>query len=103
MITDNSEFYLRRCPYMIGFNEAWVIDKDIYVSPAVFQLLTDDKDMDTMMVVARQLTLKSASYSDLEALAEKTGQAGSRNNIYETHNSIYSVLNKKSCDVDYLL
>jgi hypothetical protein len=66
---DKDEFFLRRCSYMVGMNEAWVIEKYIYVSPAIFQLLTDNEDLDTMRLVATQLIVKPASYAELADLA----------------------------------
>lgn len=57
---------------MVGFNEGWVIDNHVFVSPAVFQLLTDEDDCQTRMCVARQLVLKQASYKDLKALLDAT-------------------------------
>ena len=61
-----------RCPNMVGFNEGWVIDNHVFVSPAIFQLLTDDDDWQTRMCVARQLVLKHATYKDLKTLLEAT-------------------------------
>lgn len=57
---------------MIGFNEGWVIDNHVFVSPAIFQLLTDEDDWQTRMCVARQLVLKQATYKDLKVLLENT-------------------------------
>ena len=57
---------------MVGFSEGWVIDNHVFVSPAIFQLLTDEDDWQTRMSVARQLVLKHATYKDLKALLEAT-------------------------------
>lgn len=69
IIDDRDEFLLCLCPYMVGMKEAWVIKKVIYVSPALFQLLTDEDDLDTILNIANQLSLKSATPDDLQALA----------------------------------
>lgn len=69
---DINEYFLMSCPNMVGFNEGWVIDNHVFVSPAVFQLLTDEDDWQTRMSVARQLVLKHATYKDLKALLEAT-------------------------------
>lgn len=69
MIEDRDEFLLCLCPYMIDMKEAWVINKVIYVSPALFQLLTDDDDLETILKIANQLSLKAATPDDLQALA----------------------------------
>lgn len=66
---DRDEFLLCLCPYMVGMNEAWVVNKVIYVSPALFQLLTDEDDLETILKIANQLSLKSATQDDLQALA----------------------------------
>ena len=57
---------------MVGFNEGWVIDNHVFVSPAIFQLLTDEDDWQTRMSVARQLVLRTATYKDLKALLDAT-------------------------------
>jgi hypothetical protein len=69
---DINEYFLMSCPNMIGFNEGWVIDNHVFVSPAIFQLLTDEDDWQTRMCVARQLVLKQATYKDLKVLLEAT-------------------------------
>ena len=63
-----NEYFLMSCPNMVGFNEGWVIDNHVFVSPAIFQLLTDEDDNPTRICVARQLVLKQATYRDLKAL-----------------------------------
>lgn len=69
-IIEQDEIFLRLCPYMVGMKEAWVINRIIYVSPAIFQLLTDYDDMEMINTVASQLRLRSATYSELEFLAK---------------------------------
>lgn len=69
-IIEQDECFLRRCPYMVGMKEAWVINRIIYVSPAIFQLLTDYDDIQMINMVASQLLLRSATYSELELLAK---------------------------------
>jgi len=71
LIDDRDEFLLCLCPYMIGMTEAWVVNKVIYVSPALFQLLTDDDDLETILRIASQLSLKAATPDDLQTLARK--------------------------------
>lgn len=73
-IIDQDECFLRSCPYMVGMKEAWVINRIIYVSPAIFQLLTDEDDLEMTNTVRNQLQLRSASYSELEALAKDNQQ-----------------------------
>jgi hypothetical protein len=68
---DRNEFLLCLCPYMVGMKEAWVINKVIYVSPALFQLLTDEEDLETIIKIANQLSLKAATHDDLQALARR--------------------------------
>ena len=79
-IIEQDECFLRRCPYMVGMKEAWVINRIIYVSPAIFQLLTDYDDTQMINTVAGQLQLRSATYSELESLAKN-------------HNDVESVYN----------
>lgn len=69
VIDDRDEFLLCLCPYMVGMKEAWVINKVIYVSPALFQLLTDEDDLETILKIASQLSLKAVTHDDLQALA----------------------------------
>jgi hypothetical protein len=71
VIDERDEFLLCLCPYMVGMKEAWVINKIIYVSPALFQLLTDEDDLETILKIANQLSLRSATPDDLQALARK--------------------------------
>jgi len=75
VIDDRDEFLLCLCPYMVGMKEAWVINKVIYVSPALFQLLTDEDDLETILKIANQLALKSATQDDLQALARSKREA----------------------------
>lgn len=65
---DKQEFFLRLCPYMKGIKEAWIIDRRIFVSPAIFQLLTDQDDPETISLVANQLTFKAVSHRELAEL-----------------------------------
>lgn len=53
---------------MIGLNEAWIIDKEIYVSPAIFQLLTDPDDSQTRKYVTSQLVVRTATKDELSKL-----------------------------------
>ena len=57
---------LRLCPSMIGVKEAWLIGKILHVSPAVFQLLTDEEDRVTAQMVIDQITIENHSFDDLE-------------------------------------
>jgi hypothetical protein len=70
-LMDLNSFFLRCCPYMAGMAEAWLIENVVLVSPAVFQLLTDEEDMDTVYTVARQLMLRNVSQRTLQALIVK--------------------------------
>ena len=56
---------------MVGLNEAWIIDKEIYVSPAIFQLLTDPDDSQTRKYVTSQLVVRTATKDELSKLKEK--------------------------------
>jgi len=69
-IIEQDECFLRLCPYMVGMKEAWLINRIIYVSPAIFQLLTDYDDVGMIDSVAEQLQLRSATYAELESLAK---------------------------------
>jgi hypothetical protein len=64
-------FFLRSCPYMVGMGEAWYIKKIVLVSPAVFQLLTDKEDMETLFTVAHQIKLKTVTLEKLKELVLK--------------------------------
>ena len=57
---------LRLCPTMVGIKEAWLIGKILHVSPAVFQLLTDEEDRVTAQTIINQITIENHSYDDLE-------------------------------------
>ena len=70
-LMDLNGFFLRCCPYMAGMKEAWHIDNIVLVSPAVFQLLTDQDDLKTLYTVANQLTLKTVTSTMLRALVAK--------------------------------
>ena len=56
---------LRLSPCLAGVKEAWLIGKILHVSPAVFQLLTDEEDRKTAQIVIDQITIESHSYADL--------------------------------------
>lgn len=56
---------------MAGLNEAWIIDKKIYVSPAIYQLLTDPDDSQTRMYVISQLVVRTPTKEELTKLKEK--------------------------------
>lgn len=75
---DKQEFYLKRCSYMIGMTEAWILDKTIFVSPAVFQLLTDKEDPEMVSLVANQLTFKPVSYWEMDDLMKEDESTSSR-------------------------
>ena len=57
---------LRLCPTLVGVNEAWLIGKILHVSPAVFQLLTDEEDRLTAQTIIDQITIETHSFDDLE-------------------------------------
>jgi len=56
---------LRLSPCLAGVKEAWLIGKILHVSPAVFQLLTDEEDRKTAQIVIDQITIESHSFADL--------------------------------------
>ena len=58
-------FVLRLSPCLFGVKEAWLIGKILHVSPAVFQLLTDEEDRKTAQIVIDQITIESHSFTDL--------------------------------------
>lgn len=64
-------FFVRPCPYMVGMAEAWYINKIVLVSPAVFQLLTDKEDMETLLTVIKNLKLKEIKFQKLKNLVMK--------------------------------
>ena len=68
---------LRVCPSMVGVKEAWLIGKILHVSPAVFQLLTDEDDRATAQMIIDQITIENHSIADLEK-REKNVVAGSQ-------------------------
>jgi len=55
---------------MVGLNEAWIINKKIYVSPAIYQLLTDQDDSQTRKYVTSQLVVRTATLEELNELKE---------------------------------
>ena len=56
---------LRLSPSLVGVKEAWLIGKILHVSPAVFQLLTDEEDRKTAQIVIDQITIENHSFADL--------------------------------------
>jgi hypothetical protein len=84
-IIEQDECFLRLCPYMVGMKEAWFINRIIYVSPAIFQLLTDYDDIKMIDTVASQLKLRSATYAELELLAKNRKDISS---VYNTSDAI---------------
>ncbi len=56
---------------MVGINEAWIIDRKVFVSPAIFQLLNDRGDPQTRMYITSQLVVKTATQQELNELEEK--------------------------------
>jgi hypothetical protein len=62
---DEEEFFLRSSHFMIGVSEAWQCGNTVYVSPALFQLLTDEEDMSTIYLIANQFILRKVSISQL--------------------------------------
>ena len=56
---------LRNCDGLVGVKEAWLIGKILHVSPAVFQLLTDDEDRSTAQIIIDQITIENHTYDDL--------------------------------------
>ena len=66
-----NDYILTSSPQMVGLNEAWIIDKEIYVSPAIFQLLTDPDDSETRKNVTSQLVVRTATKEELTKLKEK--------------------------------
>ena len=59
---------LRLCPCLVGIKEAWLIGKVLHVSPAVFQLLTDDDDRKTAQTIIDQITIETHTFDELEKL-----------------------------------
>lgn len=91
-LIDLNGFFLRCCPYMVGIPEAWKIDDMILVSPAVFQLLTDQEDLETIFTVAGQLTLISATKEMVRALV--TDQWSSVTYVDDKNLTVYFRINK---------
>jgi hypothetical protein len=56
---------LRLCSCLAGVKEAWLIGKILHVSPAVFQLLTDEEDRKTAQIIIDQITIEIHTYDDL--------------------------------------
>ena len=56
---------LRLSPCLAGVKEAWLIGKILHVSPAVFQLLTDEEDRLTAQLIIDQITIENHTFDDL--------------------------------------
>ena len=56
---------LRLSPCLEGISQAWLIGKILHVSPAVFQLLTDEDDRATAQQVIDQITIENHTVDDL--------------------------------------
>lgn len=56
---------LRHCSCLAGANEAWLIGKILHVSPAIFQLLTDEEDRKTAQIIIDQIKIEIHTYDDL--------------------------------------
>jgi len=56
---------------MVGLNEAWIINEKIFVSPAIFQLLTDQGDPQTRKYITSHLIVRTATQEELNELKEK--------------------------------
>jgi len=67
-----NDYALTSSPQMVGLNEAWIISGKIYVSPAIFQLLTDEDDPQTRKYVTSQLVVRKATHEELNKLKLKT-------------------------------
>ncbi|HMG89013.1 MAG TPA: hypothetical protein VK589_03100 [Chryseolinea sp.] len=65
-----TDYILTSSPQMVGLNEAWIINKKIYVSPAIYQLLTDQDDSQTRKYVTSQLVVRTATLEELNELKE---------------------------------
>jgi hypothetical protein len=63
---------LRLCPCLFGIKEAWLIGKVLHVSPAVFQLLTDDDDRITAQTIIDQITIEIHTFDELEKLDQNS-------------------------------
>ncbi|HTE34075.1 MAG TPA: hypothetical protein VK666_27030 [Chryseolinea sp.] len=78
-----NEFVLRGCTFMTGLNEGWIRNKTIYVSHAVFQLLTDQDDLETRAIVANQLTFKVVPDYELIRLITRSDYSHADDKIEE--------------------
>ncbi|HEX5169094.1 MAG TPA: hypothetical protein VFW11_07955 [Cyclobacteriaceae bacterium] len=80
-LSDVSEFFLRSSYFMKGIREAWYFGNTVFVSPALFQLLTDVDDMDTIYVIVNQFILRKVSLRELmNLITHKTGRCSSEDN-----------------------
>jgi hypothetical protein len=66
-----NDYTLMAHPEMVGLNEAWIVGKKIFVSPAIFQLLTDPDDPQTRKYVTSQLVVRPVSQEELDDLKQK--------------------------------
>jgi hypothetical protein len=71
---------LRHSPCLVGVKEAWLIGKILHVSPAVFQLLTDEEDSKTAQIVIDQITIENHSFTDLSIRDDKLPACNARVN-----------------------
>jgi hypothetical protein len=56
---------------MVGISEGWYINEIVLVSPAVFQLITDEEDVETRLTVIKQLKLKEVNFQNVITLVMK--------------------------------
>lgn len=56
---------LRLSPCLVGVKEAWLIGNILHVSPAVFQLLTDEDDRLTAQLIIDQITIENHTIDDI--------------------------------------
>jgi hypothetical protein len=70
-IMDEQGFFLRCSHFMQGIAEAWQCGNTVYVSPALFQLLTDEDDMNTIYAIAGQFILRKVSLRELMELVKR--------------------------------
>jgi hypothetical protein len=76
---------------MVGIGEAWRINKIVLVSPAVFQLLTDIEDFETLFTVARQIKLKPVTWEGLKSLVIKRWHTVPSDNF--NHSTVHYKIN----------
>lgn len=66
-----SDYVLTSSPHMVGLNEAWIIGRKVYVSPAIYTLLTDQDDSETRKYVISHIVVRTATDEELNKLKEK--------------------------------